>query len=63
MRLTEIDQQKVAGAIRKKLSGKSLNYKEIYSIINSIAKHQLDDILTTYFAASSNHGARAAIIN
>ncbi|OGH08482.1 MAG: hypothetical protein A2152_04065 [Candidatus Levybacteria bacterium RBG_16_35_6] len=39
-------------AIRKKLVGKRLSYKEIYAIINQIAKDKLGDILTTYFTAS-----------
>lgn len=39
-------------AIRKKLVGKTLNYKEIYSVIDQITKNKLGDILTTYFAAS-----------
>lgn len=39
-------------AIRKKLLGKRLSYKEIYAIISQIAKDELGDILTTYFTAS-----------
>ncbi|MBI2036506.1 thymidine phosphorylase [Candidatus Microgenomates bacterium] len=39
-------------AIRKKLIGKRLNYKEIYAVMDQIAKDRLGDILTTYFAAS-----------
>lgn len=39
-------------AIRKKLVGKPLKYKEIYAIMNSISKKRLGDVLTTYFAAS-----------
>src|SRR3989344_3196975 len=39
-------------AIRKKLIGKTLSYKEIYSVMDQIAKKRLGDILTTYFAAS-----------
>lgn len=39
-------------AIRKKLVGKKLNYKEIYAIMDQIANDRLGDILTTYFAAS-----------
>jgi len=48
----EIDQQDALSAIRKKLVGKTLNYKEIYSIMDQIAKQRLGDVLTTYFAAS-----------
>lgn len=39
-------------AIRKKLIGKKLNYKEVYAVMDQIAKDRLGDILTTYFAAS-----------
>ncbi len=50
--LEELNQQKALKAIRKKLIGKTLNYKEIYAIMDQIAKERLGDILTTYFAAS-----------
>lgn len=49
---SDINQQKALSAIRKKLIGKTLNYKEIYSIMDQIAKEKLGNILTTYFAAS-----------
>lgn len=39
-------------AIRKKLVGKTLTYKEIYAIMDQISKEKLGDVLTTYFAAS-----------
>lgn len=39
-------------AIRKKLVGKDLSYKEIYAIMDEISHERLGDILTTYFAAS-----------
>ncbi|HVF69337.1 MAG TPA: thymidine phosphorylase [Xanthomonadales bacterium] len=39
-------------AIQKKLNGKKLNYKEIFSIMDEIAHDRLGTILTTYFAAS-----------
>lgn len=39
-------------AIRKKLLGKKLSYKEIYDIMDEISHNRLGDILTTYFAAS-----------
>ncbi len=39
-------------AIQKKLLGKTLNYKEIYAVMDEIANERLGDILTTYFAAS-----------
>lgn len=43
-------------AIRKKLLGAKLNYKEIRSIINDISDGFLSDIETTYFVASSFRG-------
>ncbi len=39
-------------AIRKKLIGEKLSYKEIYAIMDQIAKERLGDVLTTYFVAS-----------
>lgn len=39
-------------AIKKKLLGKKLTYKEIYIIMDQISKKRLGDVLTTYFAAS-----------
>jgi len=39
-------------AIRKKLLGKKLTYKEIYAIMDEISTSKFGDVLTTYFAAS-----------
>src|SRR5579871_1775822 len=39
-------------AIRKKLVGKHLTYKEIYAVMDEIAHNRLGDVMTTYFAAS-----------
>lgn len=39
-------------AIRKRLVGKKLTYREIYAIMDQIANERLGDILTTYFIAS-----------
>lgn len=39
-------------AIKKKLLGGNLTYKEIYAIMDGIANNKLGDVLTTYFAAS-----------
>lgn len=39
-------------AIRKKLLGKDLNYKEIYAIMDQISSKKFGNVLTTYFAAS-----------
>lgn len=48
----QVKEQNALSAIRKKLVGKSLTYKEIYSIMDQIARQKLGDVLTTYFAAS-----------
>src|SRR4051812_17638493 len=45
-------QQRALEAIRKKLIGKKLNYKDVYSIMDEIVNNKLGDVLTTYFAAS-----------
>ncbi|MEK7092050.1 MAG: thymidine phosphorylase, partial [Patescibacteria group bacterium] len=39
-------------AIRKKLVGKTLSYKEIYAVMDEISKKKLGGVLTAYFAAS-----------
>lgn len=39
-------------AIRKKLVGKRLTYKEIYAVMDQISRKRLSPVLTTYFAAS-----------
>src|SRR5687767_3237800 len=39
-------------AIRKKLVGKRLSYKEIYAVMDEISNNRLGDVLTTYFVAS-----------
>jgi putative thymidine phosphorylase len=48
----QIDERTALDAIRKKLVGKTLNYKEIYCIMDEIARQKLGPVLTTYFAAS-----------
>lgn len=48
----EYQKKEALDAIRKKLVGKKLNYKEIYSIMDQIVNRRLGDVLTTYFAAS-----------
>jgi len=48
----ELLQREALSAIRKKLLGKKLSYKEIYSVMDQISDKRLSDILTTYFAAS-----------
>lgn len=46
------ERNRAINAIRKKLVGKELNYKEIYAIMDEISNRRLGDVLTTYFAAS-----------
>lgn len=40
------------GAIKKKLLGKKLSYREIFSVMDEIAHERLGPVLTTYFAAA-----------
>lgn len=46
------EKNRAINAIRKKLVGKKLSYKEIYTIMDEISHKRLGDVLTTYFAAS-----------
>ena len=43
---------KAVEAIKKKLLGKELSYKEVFSIMDEISHERLGDVLTTYFAAA-----------
>jgi len=45
-------EREALAAIRKKLVGEKLTYKEIYAIMDEISHKHLGDVLTTYFAAS-----------
>jgi AMP phosphorylase len=48
-----IDEKQVAiNAIRKKLLGKKLRYRDVFAIMDEISKKKFGNILTTYFAAS-----------
>ncbi len=48
-----VDEKQVAiNAIKKKLLGKKLRYKDIYAIMDQIVQKKFGDVLTTYFAAS-----------
>src|SRR3989344_715924 len=48
-----MDEKELAiAAIRRKLVGNKLSYKEIFSIMDQISQNKLGDVLTTYFAAS-----------
>ncbi len=42
----------VVEAIKKKLLGKELSYKEIFTLMDEIANQRLGPVLTTYFAAA-----------
>ncbi|KKQ38652.1 MAG: hypothetical protein US54_C0006G0005 [Candidatus Roizmanbacteria bacterium GW2011_GWA2_37_7] len=42
-------------AIKKKLIGHELHYREIYAVMDQIASERLGDVLTTYFAAAGFH--------
>jgi thymidine phosphorylase len=44
--------QKAVDAIKKKLLGKKLSYREIFSIMDDISHERLGPVLTTYFAAA-----------
>ncbi|MGA2911074.1 MAG: thymidine phosphorylase [Candidatus Levyibacteriota bacterium] len=46
------EKEQAVNAIRKKILGKNLTYKEIYAIMDQISRQRLGEILTTYFAAS-----------
>lgn len=46
------EQQQAVNAIRKKILGGNLTYREIYAIMDQISRQKLGQILTTYFAAS-----------
>lgn len=46
------EKNRAINAIRKKLVGKKLSYKDIYAIMDQISHKKLGDVLTTYFAAS-----------
>lgn len=50
---SQAEKNAVIETIKKQLLGKKLSYQEIYTLMDSIAKQKLGDILTTYFAASS----------
>lgn len=39
--------------IQKKLLGKKITYKEIFNLMDEISKNRLNEVLTTYFVASS----------
>ena len=46
------NKQRAIDAIKKKLTGKSLSYNEIFSIMDEIATERLGPVLTAYFAAA-----------
>lgn len=50
--LTE-SKSKTAETIRKKIRGEHVSYDEIYSVIKDISENKLDEIMMTYYVASS----------
>ena len=46
------EKQLAMDAIRKKLIGKDLTYKEIFTVMDQISKNKMGDVLIAYFAAS-----------
>lgn len=58
--LNSDDKLKAIKIIQKKLLGKRLTYKEIFTVMDEIAKERLGDILTTYFVASGFHNGFSA---
>ena len=50
--LTE-SKSKTAETIRKKIRGEAVTYDEIYSVIKDISENKLDEIMMTYYVASS----------
>lgn len=48
----KIQSTEAVEAIRKKLLGKPLHYKEIFSLMDEVAHERLGSILTTYFVAA-----------
>lgn len=53
MNMNNTQQHLIAvNAIKDKLKGKKLNYREIYALMDQIASERLGDVLTTYFAAA-----------
>jgi putative thymidine phosphorylase len=49
----ESNRLKAVDAIQKKLLGKKLTYREIYTLMDEIAHRRLSEVLTTYFVAAS----------
>lgn len=49
----DIDRINAIKSIQKKLLGKKLSYKEIFTLMKEIGQEKLSDVLTTYFVASS----------
>ena len=58
--MTTSNGQLAIDAIKKKLIGKSLNYDEVFAIMDEIAHQRLGPVLTTYFTAA---GFKEGFIN
>ena len=53
---TDEKKQLAIEAIKKKLTGKSLSYNEIFAVMDEIANQKLGPVLTAYFAAAGFAG-------
>lgn len=49
---SQTQSQEALGAIKNKLMGKTLSYKEIFSLMDELSHEKLGPILTTYFVAA-----------
>lgn len=49
---SKIHTQEAIEAIKKKLVGEELSYREIFTIMDEISRNRLSPVLTTYFAAA-----------
>jgi len=50
--MNSINHLQAIDAIKKKLIGRRLNYKEVYALMDEISKDRLGDVLTAYFVAA-----------
>lgn len=51
--MTKEPKAEAVKVIQKKLLGKKLNYREVYTLMDEIAHERISDVLTTYFVAAS----------
>ncbi len=53
MKISKENNRIALDAIKKKLLGKRLTYKEVFHLMDEIAQRRMSDVLTTYFVAAS----------